>query len=181
MRGANGVAPACCQLLAQPGHGAVELVQGETVDAGDGVVGQPLLAGPVRARDHEPVQHGREHRALDRELEAAPGEQVLDDGAAAGLLPQAPEQQGCSDARARELIRVAGRELGQDHGALGVAGDRTGQALELARGDDGLLAAEILDDALLGAAVLAHALDEIQVGVAVDVLLADEHAGLAAE
>src|SRR4051812_27312066 len=61
-------------------------------------------------------------------------------------------------------------------GAFGVAGDGTGQALEGARGGDGLLATEVLDDALLGAAVLAHGLDEVEVGVAVDALLADEHA-----
>ena len=164
-------------------HGAVELVQGEAVraHAGDGVVAQPLLAGAVRARGHEPVQHGREHGALDGELELPPREQALDDGLGPGLLPQAAEQQRGADARAGEPVRVAGRELGQDHGALGVASDGTGQALQLARGDHGLLAAQVLDDALLGAAVLAHALDEVEVAVAVDALLADEHAGLAAE
>ena len=76
---------------------------------------------------------------------------------------------------------IAGLELRQHHGALGVAGDRAGQALEAAGGDHGLLAAEVLDDALLGAAVLAHGLDEVEVGVAVDALLADEHARLAAD
>jgi hypothetical protein len=127
------------------------------------------------------VQHGREHGALDRELELPPGEQLLNDGLATGLLPQTAEQQRRADARAGEPLGVAGRELGQDHGALGVAGDGTGQALQLAGGDHGLLAAQVLDDALLGAAVLAHALDEVEVAVAVDALLADEHGGLAAE
>jgi hypothetical protein len=44
-------------------------------------------------------------------------------------------------------------------------------------GSDGrdLLTAEVFDDALLGAAFLAHALDEVQVGVAVDMFLADKH------
>ena len=36
------------------------------------------------------------------------------------------------------------------------------------------------DDALLGTAVLADGLDQVEVAVAVDVLFADEHAGLAA-
>ena len=162
-------------------HGTVEVMQRQPVHAGDVVVGQPLVAGPVRARDHQPVQHGGEHGALDRELEPALGQQRLDHGAAARLLPQPPEQQRGTDARAGEPIGVAGLELGQHHGALGIARHRAGQAIELTRGDDGLLAAEVLDDALLGAAVLAHALDQVEVGVAVDALLADEHDGLAAE
>src|SRR4051795_5573459 len=153
----------------------------QPVQAGDVIVAQPLLAGPVRAGDHDPVQHGGEDSALDRKLEAAPGEEILDHRAAAGLLPQAPEQQGRADALAGEPRGVAGLDLRENHGPLGVTGDGTGQALESAGGGNGLLAAEVLDDALLGAAVLAHGLDEVQVGVAVDALLADEHAKLAAD
>jgi hypothetical protein len=66
--------------------------------------------------------------------------------------------------------------LREDHGPLGVAGDGAGQALEGAGGSDGLLAAQVLDDALLGAAILARGLDEVEIGIAVDALLADEHA-----
>ena len=169
------------ELLAQPGHGTVEVVQGQPVHAGDVIVGHPLLAGPVRAGDHDPVQHGGEDGPLDRKLEPALSEQILDHGPAAGLLPQPPEQQRRADALAGKPLGVAGLDLREDHGPLGVAGDRAGQALEGAGGGDGLLAAEVLDDALLGAAVLAHGLDEIEVGVAVDALLADEHAKLAAD
>ena len=107
------------------------------------------------------MQHGGEDRPLDRELEAPRGEQRLDHRPAAGLLPQPPEQPRRADAPAGELIRIAGRELRQDHGALGVAGHRGGQALKAAGGDDGLLAAQVLDDALLGAAVLADGLDQV--------------------
>src|SRR3712207_7981836 len=58
-----------------------------------------------------------------------------------------------------------------------VAGHRGGQALEPAGRDHHLLAAEVLDDALLGAAVLPDGLDQVEVGVAVDVLFArsEEH------
>ena len=35
-------------------------------------------------------------------------------------------------------------------------------------------ASEVLDDPLLGTAVFTHALDEVEVGVAVDLLLAEE-------
>ena len=82
------------EFLAEPSHGAVEVVEAQAVHTGDVVVGEPRLAGPVRARDHDPVQHGGEDGALDRELEAASGQEILDDGAAAGLLPQPPEQKG---------------------------------------------------------------------------------------
>src|SRR4051812_19696207 len=123
-----------------------------------------------------PVQHGGEDGALDRKLEPALSKQLLDHGPAAGLLPQPPEQQRGADARAGKPRRIAGLKLREHHGPLGVAGDGAGQALEGAGGREGLLATEVLDDALFGAAVLAHGLDEIQVGVAVDALLADEYA-----
>src|SRR3954453_22641294 len=74
----------------------------------------------------------------------------------------------------------AGLELRQNHGPLGVAGNRAGQALKGPGRREDLLAAQVLDDALLGAAVLTHGLDEVEVGVAVDALLADEHDQLAA-
>jgi hypothetical protein len=35
------------QLLAEPGHGAVEMVQGQAIAARDGIVGHPFLACPV--------------------------------------------------------------------------------------------------------------------------------------
>src|SRR3954451_23068336 len=34
----------------------IEVVQGQPVHAGDVIVGYPLLTGPVRAGDHDPVQ-----------------------------------------------------------------------------------------------------------------------------
>src|SRR4051794_28567300 len=105
-----------------------------------------------------------------------PRPEILDDGAAAGLLPQPPEQERRADALAGEPVGVAGVELREDERPLGVAGHGGGQALEGAGGGDGLLAAEVLDNALPGAAALAHGLDEVEVGVAVDALLANEHA-----
>jgi hypothetical protein len=66
--------------------------------------------------------------------------------------------------------------LREDHGPLGVAGDGAGQAIEGTGRREGLLAAQVLDDALCGAAILAHGLDKVEIGGAVDALLADEHA-----
>src|SRR3954449_12061731 len=85
-----------------------------------------------------------------------------------------------ADALAGKPLGVAGLDLGDNHGPLGVAGDGAGQALEGTGRREGLLAAQVLDDALFGAAVLAHGLNQVEVGVAVDALLADEHSRLAA-
>jgi len=57
------------------------------------------------------VQHGSENGALDRKLEGASGEEILDDRAAPRLLPQAPKQQGGADALAGKPLRVAGLDL----------------------------------------------------------------------
>src|SRR6266571_2736284 len=56
---------------------------------------------------------------------------------------------------------------GQDHRALRQSGGRARQAIEIAAGLDHFLAAEIADDPLLGLAVLANGLDQIQIGVAI--------------
>src|SRR4051794_6514240 len=178
VRGAIGVAPSLLlrrQFLAQPGHRAVEVVQRQAVHAGNAIVGDPLLASTVRAGDHDPVQHGGEHGALDGKFEGTPGEQAFDHRPTAGLFPQPPEQQRRAEALASQPVGVTGLELRQHHSALGVAGDRTGQPLELAGSHDDLLAAEILDDALFGTTLLPNAVDEVEVGVAVDMLFPDEH------
>src|SRR4029077_6981841 len=52
------------QLLAEPGHGAIEMMQLEVRHAGDAVVLAPALGRPVGAAAHEAMQHRQEHRAL---------------------------------------------------------------------------------------------------------------------
>src|SRR4051795_10896314 len=86
------------------------------LDSAEGGMPSPLapyhlLTGPVRAGDHDPVQHGGEDGPLDRKLEAAPGEEILDDRTAPGLLPQPPEQQRGADARAGQPLGIASLEL----------------------------------------------------------------------
>jgi hypothetical protein len=121
------------------------------------------------------MQHGQEHRALDRELEAAPGQQILHHGAATALLPQPFEQQRGADAPTRHLRHAGDLDQRQDHRALRQSGGRARQAIEIAGGLDRFLAAEIADDALLGLAVLANGFDQVQIAVGADSLLADEH------
>ena len=86
-------------------------MQIELVDAFDGIILAPAICGAVGAADDEPVQHGEEHRALQREAELARACQLRDHRSAAGLLPQPLEQQRRSDATYRDLDRgvIAGR------------------------------------------------------------------------
>ena len=126
------------------------------------------------------MQGGGEHGPLDRELEGPASQQLVEHRLDAGVLPQPPEQQGRADPPADQAVRVAVLDLRQHHRPLGKARNRGGQPLELAARHDRILAAEVLDDPLLRPRPLAHALDEVEVGVAVDGLLAQEHARLAA-
>ena len=91
-----------------------------------------------------------------------------------------PNSERRADPAAGEPVGVAVLDLRQHERPLGEAGHRGRQAVELATRQHRVLAAEVLDDPLLGPGSLAHALDEVEVGVAVDGLLAQEHAALAA-
>jgi hypothetical protein len=122
------------------------------------------------------VQHGEETGALQREAEAACRRQIFDHRPAAGLLPEPLEGQRRADPAGGQHGRAARVEEREDHRALRHAGGRAGQAIEVAPGVDLLLAAEVLDDPLLGAATLAHALDQVEVAVGADLLLTDVHA-----
>jgi hypothetical protein len=64
---------------------------------------------------------------------------------------------------------------GQDHRTLCEPRSRSCQAIEVTAAFDVFLAPEIADDALLGPAILADGLDQVDVGVAADALFTDEH------
>jgi hypothetical protein len=174
----RGASVPSAALLAQPRHRPVEVMELQAVRAGDGVVRHPFLAGPVGAGDEEAVQHRDEDGALDGELEAAVGEQRLDHRPATGLLPQPAEQQRRTNPPADHTLGGAAVDLRQKERPLGIAGDRRRQPFQPTRGQHRVLAPEVLDDPLLGPAGLADALDQVEVGVAVDRLLAHEHAAI---
>jgi hypothetical protein len=167
------------QFLAQPGHRAIEVVQVERVGTRDGVVGPPLLAGPIRARDHDPVEHGGEDRPLDREGEGAACQQFLDHRAAASLLPQAAENQRRTDPpclQPRLVIGVVQRreqhDLLAEPGAGGEQGRQAtgaGQLVEAPQGGDDLLA---------DGPILAPVFDNLQVTAWAGRLDAKEHGAL---
>ena len=85
-------------LLAQPRHGAVEVMQVEFLGAGDVVVAHPGRAVAIRARHEQPVQRRHEHGALDGELEGALVQQIAQHRVDAEPLPDPAEQQRSADA-----------------------------------------------------------------------------------
>ena len=152
------------------------MVESEVVGALDPIVLAPGVGGTVGARDHQPVQHGQEAGALQREAEAALRGQIFDHRSAAGLLPEPFEGERGTDPVGDECRRAALLEQREDHRALRHASGRTGQAIEVAVGVDALLAAEVLDDPLLGATTFADTLDQVEVAVRADLLLTNVHA-----
>ena len=163
------------QLLAQPGHRPVEMMQIEPLDADDGVILAPAIGGAVGAADEQPVQHREEHGALKRKTVLAFARQLGDHRPAAGLLPQPLEHQRRPDATDRNLDRgiIAGRA--QHHGFGREARTRTHQPLQLAA------RLQILETPERGDHLLAHlvavpvALDDLQIGAAGRGLAAEVH------
>ena len=84
------------QFLAEPGHGAIEVMQIEPFGAGDVVILDPRRTVAVRSRNEQPMQRGDEHGALDRKLERALLQQVGQDGVNRRAAPRS-----CRTAAAR--------------------------------------------------------------------------------
>jgi hypothetical protein len=59
------------QLLAQPRHHPIEVMQIKPGDARDGVILAPAVRGAVGAAHEQTVQHGEEHSALQRKAALA--------------------------------------------------------------------------------------------------------------
>jgi hypothetical protein len=109
------------QFLAEPGHGAVELMELKTIGALDAVTLTPLLAGAVGAGHHQPMQHREKDGAFDREAEATRRQELVQHRGTASLTPQALEDQRRADAPAAELRDgLVGQR--DHHGALRLAG-----------------------------------------------------------
>ena len=147
----------------------------ELLDAVDAVIVAPVFAGAVGARNDQSMQDGEKDGALDRKLETPSPEKLLDNGLAAGLAPQPIKQQRSADAPAVEIRCAAIFQNGKDHGALRHTCGGTSKAVEIAARLDDFLAAEILDDALLGLAVLTNEPNEVDVSVGANSFLAEEH------
>ncbi len=89
------------QLLAQPRHGSIEVMQIERLAAGDGVILAPAVGRAIGAAHEQPMQHREEHRAFQPKAVPAFARQLGDHRATAGLLPQPLEHQRRPDAADR--------------------------------------------------------------------------------
>ena len=63
-------------LLAEPRHCPVEVVQLQPIDALDPVINHPFLAAAIGARDEQPMQDAGEDGALDGKLKTAARDQL---------------------------------------------------------------------------------------------------------
>jgi hypothetical protein len=178
--GARGeAAPALIgQFVAQPAHGAVEMVQIEIADPIDDQPLPPLLGGAVGAGIEQPVQHGEKHRAFEIELERAFAGQFVDHPLAAGVLPQPFEGERRAELAGRHFGGFAPLVGGQHHGTVGKARPRTQQSIEGAILRQFVDPTEGGDDRLARLAIDALVLDDLQILGAPGTLAAEEHGGL---
>ena len=164
------------QFLAEPGHGAVEVLEAEVGGAVDGLIGEPLGGAAVRAGGAQAVQDGEEDGALDIEAEAAGEEGGVQGVTAAGALPEAfEEERGAEDTALGAGAQVLG---GEDAGVRGVTGGGGGEAVEETGVLEAVEAAEGGEEALADFAVAAAVLDKLDIAVFADGFGAKEQAAL---
>ena len=165
------------KLLAEPRHGAIEMMQFEPVDAVDAIILAPAVGGAVRAAAEQAVQHGQERRALQREVMLARARQALDHAPAARLLPHPLEGERRTDAPGRDRRRLAAVERIEHDRLVGEARPRAQQPLQLPALLQILDPPERRDHLLAHRGALAPALDDLQIGAAAGGLLAEIHGG----
>jgi hypothetical protein len=139
------------------------VVELEVVAALDPVALPPPVGGPVAARVEEAMQDGEEDGPLEVELEAASLQELLDDVAAAGLLPEPLEDQGGPDAACGDggdLSLGVGRE---EEDGLGQASAGGQEGVELSGLLELVESPECGDDPLFGSSVLPAVLDDLEV------------------
>ena len=122
----------CWQWIAEPGHGAIHVMQIEVVFAIDEVVGFPALAGPITAGGAQAMQDGKEEGAFDGEIEGAVGQELAKDLLATGLLPEALKDERGADMLARDRWHLTTFMGGQEQDMFSETSAGGEQAIELA-------------------------------------------------
>ena len=166
------------KFFAEPSHRPVQVMQVDRVHAADGIGGSPLLRGTIRARIHDPMQHGQEHGALDRKLELAVGQQVFDHRSAKAVPPKSLEEQGRADPLGVDRRGLALLEGRQQHPALGESGAGSQQPIEFAALLERVEPAQRRHHGLARLAVDPMAFHHLEVIEAARSLGAEVHAGL---
>ena len=168
------------QRCPEPGHRLVELVQIQPCRPRDRLVPHPPAGlTVVRARDHDPVQHAGKRGPLHVEAEAPPSQRRAQDVRAAGRIPQCTEQHRRADGAPAHL-RVPGAAVRfrQRHKRPGEEAGGLDQPVKPAGGREPVEAAEGGDHALACPTLDAAALDDLQIGPALDGLCSSEHVPL---
>src|SRR6516164_4687449 len=163
--------------VAEPAHGAVELMQFEIADPSDDQPTAPLLGAAVGARVEQPMQHGQKHRAFESPLKRAFAAHSPVHPPAAGLLPQPLESERRAELAGRHFRGLAALVGGQHHGAVGKARTGAQQPIEGAVLRQFVDPAERGDDRLARLAVDALVLDDLEIFGVPGALVAEEHGG----
>ena len=163
------------KLLAEPRHGAIEMMEIKPVDPFDAIILAPAVGGAVRAAADEAVQHGQERRALQREVMLARARQALDHAPAARLLPHPLEGERRTDAPGRDRRRLATVERVEHDRLVGKARPGAQEPLQLPARLQILDPPERGDHLLAHRGALAPAFDDLQIGAAARGLLAEIH------
>ena len=88
------------QLLTEPGHGPVEMVELQSLTSFNLIILLPLVGGAITARVEETMKNCEEDGPLDGELIVAALEELTDHMLTAGLLPEPLEDQSRTNAAA---------------------------------------------------------------------------------
>jgi len=153
------------ERLAEPSHGAVEMMQLKGLSALDPVVGSPSFP----QRGPSPTQNSR---WSTRQEYRAPRQQTRIAGLRPALLtlrgsrPHATAARTAAPVQSADTLHWVGFALDQrqHHRTLRQPDDGARQPVEITARNDHFLAPEIGDDALLGATLLAYVLDQVDVG-----------------
>ena len=164
------------QFFAKPCHRPIQMMQLQRLGAGDPVVLAPAIGRQIRAAAHQPVQHGKENRPLERELVPPLRRHVVDHGATAGLGPQTLEHQGRAGPPHRRCRVVLRR--GHHHRSRREPCPRAHQPLQLPARLELIEAAEGGDHPLTDLAGDPPALGDLEIDPPARDLLAEVHARL---
>src|SRR5450830_1620198 len=167
-------------LFTEPRHRPIEMVEVETIDAGNVVVLHPGRAVTIRSGNEKSVQSANEDSALDRKLERAVLQQLTEHVGDAEPFPYPAEQQRSANSfggNGQRSVRILVEGVDEQHlvGELGAGGEQRGES---AGRDDVVGAPQIGDDGLAHGAVDALVLDHLDVGTTAGLLDAEEHDAL---
>ena len=151
----------------------------QIVGAVQGVVTFPAVGGAIAAGGAQAMQDGKEDSAFDGELEAAVGQEFAEDVAAAGVMPEALEDERRSEAAGVDDGNLAVVVSGEQEDLFSEACAGGEQGVELSGLLEVVEAAEGAENALPGAAAIPEVLDELEVAAGSGGFDAEEHGSLA--